>query len=69
MKTPLTKERLQNHITYSSWKYILLAVVAIFGWNLVYSVTAYQPPEEKKIILGLYTYADETDLNLYMENI
>ena len=35
MKTPLTKERLQNHITYSSWKYILLAVVAIFGWNLV----------------------------------
>ena len=69
MKTPLTKERLQNHITYSSWKYILLAVVAIFGWNLVYSVTAYQPPEEKKIILGLYTYADETDLNLYMESI
>ena len=69
MKTPLTKEKLQNHITYSSWKYILLAVIAIFGWNLVYSVTAYQPPEEKKIIFGLYTYADETDLNLYMESI
>ena len=34
MKTPITKEKIQNHLHYSSWKYILLAVVAIFGWNL-----------------------------------
>jgi len=45
MKTPITKAKLQNHFTYSLWKYALLAVVAIFGWNIVYSMTAYQPPE------------------------
>ena len=29
MKTPLNKEKLQNHITYSLWKYALLAVAAV----------------------------------------
>ena len=69
MKTPITREKIQNHFGYSLWKYALLVVVAIFGWNIVYSVTEYRPPEEKKIIFGLYSYADETGLNAYMEEI
>lgn len=69
MKTPITKEKLQNHITYSLWKYVLLALLAIFGWNIVYSVTAYQAPEEKKIIFGMYSYGDDTDINAYMEQV
>ena len=66
MKTPLSKEKLQNHLTYSLWKYVLLAVVAVFGWNLIYSVTKPQAPEEKKIIFGLYANADVTGMNAYM---
>lgn len=70
MKTPVTKEKLQTHFTYSLWKYALLAVLAVFGWNIIYSVTQPQAPEEKKIIVGVYApYADETSLNVYMENV
>ncbi len=69
MKTPVTKEKVRNHITYSLWKYALLAVIGILGWNLIYSATEYQPPEEKKIIFGLYSYADPANLNLYMESV
>lgn len=69
MKTPITKAKLQNHFTYSLWKYALLAVVAIFGWNIVYSMTAYQPPDEKKVILGVFSYGDETNINAYMEQV
>lgn len=69
MKTPLNKEKLQNHITYSLWKYALLAVAAVLGWNFIYSVTAYQAPDEKKIILGVYAYNNEASMNAYMENV
>lgn len=69
MKTPVTKEKFQNHITYSLWKYALLVVLAVFGWNLTYSATAPQTPEEKKIILGIYAYGDEENINAYMEQV
>ena len=69
MKTPITKEKIQNHIHYSLWKYALLVIVAIFGWNLIYSVTEPQAPEEKKIIFGIYAYGDETGMNEYMEQV
>ena len=69
MKTPITREKLRNHMNYSLWKYALLAVLAVFGWNLIYSVTAPQVPEEKKVILGVYAYADETAMNEYMEQV
>lgn len=69
MKTPITREKLQNHIHYSMWKYVLLVIVSIFGWNLIYSVTAPQAPEEKKVILGVFAYSDETGMNEYMEQV
>lgn len=69
MKTPVTKEKFQNHITYSLWKYALLVVAAVFGWNIIYSATAPQTPEEKKIILGVYSYGDEENINAYMEQV
>lgn len=69
MKTPISKEKIQNHITYSAWKYILLAVVAIFGWSIIYSITQYQPPEEKKVVLGIYSYGDATNITAYMDKI
>ena len=69
MKTPLTKEKLQNHFTYSLWKYALLALIAIFGWNLMYSMTAYQAPEEKKVVMGAYSFGSEDNINAYMEKV
>lgn len=69
MRTPLTKERLQNHFTYSLWKYALLALVGIFGWNLIYSATAPQAPEEKKVVMGVYSFGSDTNINAYMEQV
>ena len=69
MKTPITKAKLQNHISYSWWKYALLALVAIFGWNIIYSMTAYRAPEEKKIVLGVYSYGSDSNIMAYMEQV
>lgn len=55
IKTPLTKERLRNHFTYSSWKYALLVLAAIFGWSLIYTTTAYRSPQDKRIDLYAQT--------------
>ena len=69
MKTPITREKLKHHITYSLWKYVLLAILAIFGWDIIYSMTAYQPPEEKKIIMGIFSYGDDSYITPYMEKV
>jgi len=69
MKTPVTKEKFQNHIHYSLWKYALLALVAIFGWNLVYSVTEPQIPEEKKVIAGIFAYGEDERISAYTEKV
>lgn len=69
MKTPITREKIQHHLTYSSWKYILLIVAAVFGWNIIYSMTQYQPPEEKKIVMGIFSYGDEVNILPYTERI
>ena len=47
----ITKKWLRNHWVYSWWKYLLLACICIMGVNLVFTTTAYRPPEEKKIEL------------------
>lgn len=45
----ITKDRIRNHFEYSWWKYVLFAILAVFGWNLVYTTTAYRPPKDKKL--------------------
>lgn len=69
MKTPLTMERLRHHFAYSWWKYVLVVVLSIFGWNIVYSVTAYRAPEEKKITLGVYSYGSDVNITPYMARV
>lgn len=49
IKTPLTKERLKTHLQYNAWKYALAIVLSIFGWDLLYTTTAYRSPENKRI--------------------
>ena len=70
MKTPITKDRLRHHFTYNWWLYLLLGVLAVFGWNLIFTTTAYRPPESKKVQWyiaspGLY----QEGLNAWMEEV
>ena len=55
MKTPLTKEKVRNHFTYGSWKYLLLAALAVFGWSLIFTTIAYRSPQDKRIDLYAQT--------------
>ena len=69
MKTPVTHERLQNHLTYSWWKYVLMMVLVIFFWSILFTTTRYRPPEEKKVIVGVYGAGNQTALDAYMEEM
>lgn len=47
--TPLTRDNLRNHLAYNGWMYLLVLVIAIFGWSLIYTTTAYRSPQDKRI--------------------
>ncbi|NLV59836.1 MAG: hypothetical protein GXY67_13900 [Clostridiales bacterium] len=49
LNMPITKRAIKNHFHYSFWKYILLAILAIFGWNMLFTTTRYRVPDEKKM--------------------
>ncbi len=51
----VTKSKVKNHFTYGLWKYIAATALIIFGWNLIYTTSAYRTPPEKKV--DLYVYA------------
>lgn len=69
MKTPITLKAIREHLTYAWWKYVLLAILAIFGWNMVYTVTEYKPPANKKVDLFVFGNGDQDRLDTYMESI
>ncbi len=69
MKTPVTSGKLKQHITYSWWKYLLIAAIALGLVDLLYSVTAYRPPRDKTVGLYVYGYANEADLTAYLDNV
>lgn len=49
IKTPFSKARLRTHVTYNSWKYLVVILASIFGWNILYTMTAYKSPEHLRI--------------------
>ena len=49
IKTPINRETIKHHITYSSWKYIVMGVLVVFGWSLIYTTTAYRSPQDKRV--------------------
>lgn len=48
-KFPITRERIRHHFHYFWWQYAILAVAAVFGWNLLFNMTHYRSPENLKI--------------------
>lgn len=60
----ITKKWLKNHWAYSWWKYLLLVCVCSMGINVLFTTTAYRPPEEKKIELYVCNgYVDQAVLD------
>jgi len=48
-KFPITKVRILNHFHYYWWQYMVLVIAGVFGWNLLFTTTRYQPPENLKL--------------------
>lgn len=69
MKTPVNSRTLKQHITYSWWKYLLIAVAAVFLTDLLYTVTAYRSPAEKKVEFYIYGGMDQEKLTDYMNRV
>lgn len=69
MNTPVTKKLLKDHLTYSWWKYALLILLAWMGWSIIYSVSAPRTPEDKKIIVGVYSASSDMYLAEYMQQV
>lgn len=58
----ITKQRIKNHWHYSWWKYALMAIVCVLGVNLIFAVTAYRPPEDRKVELYMCSGYANTEL-------
>lgn len=59
MDTRITKYKLKNHWHYSWWKYLVAVVVCGLLTDMVFAMTQYRPPANKKIELYLCNgYAD-----------
>lgn len=58
MKTPLNSAALKQHFTYSWWKYLLIALLVFGLVDIIFTVTAYRVPPEKKVEFYIYGYMD-----------
>jgi len=69
VKTPVNLQTIRQHLTYHWWKYVLVILFAIFGTDLLYTVTAYRSPANKVIEFYVYGAMDETRMDAYMEQV
>lgn len=51
--TRITKAKLKNHLHYGKWVYILIAVVAWFAVDMVYTMTEYRPDRYHRVDVQL----------------
>ena len=67
---PITKERIRNHFAYAWWQYVLLICLAIFGWNLLYTTTAYRSPENLRVDIYMQsTTATQEKVDAFMKDV
>lgn len=58
-KNRITKRWLKNHVAYNWWKYLLLAAACVFSIDMLFTMTAYRAPEDKKVeVYILNDYVD-----------
>ena len=64
----ITKKMVKNHWTYNWWKYLLLVFLCAAAVDVTFTMTAYRPPEEKKIeIYILNGYCDTSTMQAELE--
>lgn len=56
-ETKITWARVKHHFAYSWWKYLVMAVAVVFGWNMIYTTTAYRAPRDKRLDIYFATYS------------
>jgi hypothetical protein len=67
---PITKRKVSHHFQYSVWMYLVLAALALFGWNLLYTTTRYRPPEDMQVEFYVQSsIASEDDLTALADRI
>lgn len=49
MDLRVTKERLNDHLSYDWWKYIAILVASIFFWSLIFTMTSPRLTSDKKM--------------------
>ncbi|MDO4547859.1 MAG: hypothetical protein Q4D04_07175 [Clostridia bacterium] len=47
--TRITKDSLKNHFHYRKWIYVIIIAVCYFVTDLIYTMTEYRPPDERKV--------------------
>ena len=65
----LTKKKLKNHFAYSWWKYALAAAVSAMLVSVVFAVTEYRPPAEKKVefyVLNSYIDTETMQVDFWL---
>ena len=66
----LSRKSILNYLMYSWWKYVVLVVVCVLGVDVLFTVTAYRVPEEKKVevyILNDFIDSDRLQEQLWPE--
>lgn len=51
--TRITKARLSTHLHYGKWVYLAILAAGFFVTDLVYTMTEYRPPNERKVDIEL----------------
>ena len=70
MKTPVNKKTIQQHLADSGWKYLLMAVLVVLGWTLIYDMTQYRSPEDKRVdVYVLSSTASQEALDAFLKPI
>ena len=69
MRTPITSKTLKQHFAYNWWKYLLVALLAFGLVDILYTVTAYRSPPEKKVEFYVYGLMDQEKLTAYMDHV
>ena len=70
IKTPINRQTIKDHMTYSVWKYALMAACVIFGWSLIYTTTAYRSPQNKRVDVYIQSSTTSKEIvDAFMEPI
>lgn len=59
-KTPINRETLKTHLQYGKWIYLLIAFACFFVGDLLYTMTEYRAPNERRVDIELVGEGYET---------